>query len=42
LRCGYASAVPLAGATAQRASLESIQLIETEHGWRLESLASPQ
>jgi hypothetical protein len=37
-----ASAVVLASATGQKASLESVQLIETKHGWRLESLASPR
>jgi hypothetical protein len=36
-----ASAVVLTGARGQRASLESLQLIETSHGWRLASLASP-
>jgi len=41
VRGASASAVVLAGATGQRASLESIQLIETKHGWRLDSLASP-
>jgi hypothetical protein len=37
-----ASAVVLAGATGQPASLESIRLIETKDGWRLDSLASPR
>lgn len=37
-----ASAVVLAEATGQPASVESIQLIETKHGWRLASLASPR
>jgi hypothetical protein len=37
-----ASAVVLAGATGQTASLQSIQLVLTKHGWRLASLASPQ
>jgi Holliday junction resolvasome RuvABC endonuclease subunit len=37
-----ASAIVLASATGQKAALESIELIETKHGWRLESLASPQ
>jgi hypothetical protein len=36
-----ASAIVLASATGQKASVESIELIETKHGWRLESLASP-
>jgi hypothetical protein len=36
-----ASAVVLTGARGQRASLESLVLIETAHGWRLASLASP-
>jgi hypothetical protein len=36
-----ASAVVFAAATGQKASLESIQLIDTPHGWRLASLASP-
>jgi len=36
-----ASAVVLTGARGQRASLESLELIETPHGWRLASLASP-
>ena len=37
-----ASAVVLASASGQKAAVESIQLIQTKHGWRLESLASPQ
>jgi hypothetical protein len=37
-----ASAVVLATATGQSPSLESIQLIRTRHGWRLESLAAPR
>jgi hypothetical protein len=37
-----ASAIVLASATGQKAALESIELIETKHGWRLESLASPR
>lgn len=37
-----ASATVLASASGQRASVESIQLISTKHGWRLASLASPQ
>ena len=37
-----ASAIVLASATGQKAALESIQLIDTKHGWRLESLASPR
>jgi hypothetical protein len=36
-----ASAVVLTGARGQSASLESLQLIETARGWRLDSLASP-
>ncbi len=36
-----ASAVVLSGATGQRAALEKIQLVQTKHGWRLVSLASP-
>jgi hypothetical protein len=36
-----ASAVVLAGAAGQQASLETVQLVETTHGWRLASLASP-
>ena len=37
-----ASAVVLASATGQRAAIESIELIDTKHGWRLASLASPR
>lgn len=37
-----ASAVVLTGATRQRASLETIRLIDTKDGWRLVSLASPR
>lgn len=37
-----ASAVVLASATGQPAAVESIQLIDTNHGWRLASLASPR
>jgi hypothetical protein len=37
-----ASAIVLATATGQSASLESIQLIRTKHGWRLDSLAAPR
>jgi hypothetical protein len=37
-----ASAVVLSGAKGQQASLESVQLANTKHGWRLTSLASPQ
>ncbi len=37
-----ASAVVLAGATGQTAAIESIQLVDTKHGWRLASLASPR
>ena len=37
-----ASAIVLASATGQKAAVESIELIQTKHGWRLESLASPQ
>jgi hypothetical protein len=36
-----ASAVVLTGARGQRASLESLELTDTSHGWRLTSLASP-
>jgi ketosteroid isomerase-like protein len=36
-----ASATVVAAATGQASARESIQLIETEHGWRLASLASP-
>lgn len=37
----HASAVVLAGATGQTPSLQRIQLIQTQNGWRLASLASP-
>jgi hypothetical protein len=37
-----ASAVVLASATGQPTAIESIQLINTKNGWRLESLASPR
>jgi hypothetical protein len=37
-----ASAIVLAGASGQRPALETIELIHTQHGWRLDSLASPQ
>lgn len=37
-----ASAVVLAGATGQTAALETIELIQTQNGWRLVSLASPR
>jgi len=37
-----ASAVVLASATGQQAAIESIELIDTKHGWRLASLASPR
>jgi hypothetical protein len=37
-----ASAVVLASATGQPAAIESIELIDTKHGWRLASLASPR
>jgi hypothetical protein len=37
-----ASATVLASASGQQASVESIKLINTKHGWRLASLASPQ
>jgi hypothetical protein len=37
-----ASVTVLASASGQQPSLESIQLLETSHGWRLESLASPR
>jgi hypothetical protein len=39
---GSASAVVLARATGQPSSLESVQLTNTKHGWRLASLASPR
>jgi len=35
-----ASAVVLAGAKGQQASLETVELVETKNGWRLSSLAS--
>src|SRR5205085_10529976 len=35
-----ASAIVLASASGQKAPVESIELIQTKHGWRLESLAS--
>jgi hypothetical protein len=37
-----ASATVLASANGQQSSVESIQLVQTDHGWRLESLASPR
>jgi hypothetical protein len=37
-----ASAVVLTGAKGQEASLESVALTDTKHGWRLTSLASPR
>ena len=37
-----ASAVVLARAKGQQSSLESVQLSNTKHGWRLTSLASPR
>jgi Holliday junction resolvasome RuvABC endonuclease subunit len=37
-----ASAVVLAQASGQRSSVETIRLIKSQHGWRLESLASPR
>jgi hypothetical protein len=37
-----ASAVVLAQAKGQQASLESVQLTNTKNGWRLTSLASPR
>jgi hypothetical protein len=37
----HASAIVLAGATGQPAALERIELIQTQNGWRLASLASP-
>jgi hypothetical protein len=37
-----ASAVVLARAKGQQASVESVQLTNTKHGWRLTSLASPR
>jgi hypothetical protein len=42
VRGSTASAVVLATATGQPAAFESIQLIDTKHGWRLASLASPR
>ena len=38
----HASAVVLAGATGQTAALERLELIQTQNGWRLASLASPE
>jgi hypothetical protein len=38
----HASAVVLAGATGQAAALERLELIQTQNGWRLASLASPK
>ena len=37
-----ASAVVLAGASGQTSALESVQLIRTQAGWRLTSLAAPR
>ena len=37
-----ASAIVLAGASGQRPALEAIELVNTPHGWRLDSLASAQ
>ncbi len=37
-----ASAVVLAAATGQQASLTTIELVNTKNGWRLTSLASPR
>ena len=37
-----ASAVVLARAKGQQASIESVQLTNTKNGWRLTSLASPR
>jgi ketosteroid isomerase-like protein len=37
-----ASVVVLTSAQGQRASLASVQLIDTKNGWRLISLASPE
>ena len=37
-----ASAVVLAGARGQPAAVESVQLIDTKRGWRLQSLATPR
>jgi ketosteroid isomerase-like protein len=37
-----ASATVLTTATGQKAALASIELIQTKHGWRLASLASPE
>jgi hypothetical protein len=39
---GSASAVVLARAKGQQSSLESVQLTNTNDGWRLTSLASPR
>jgi hypothetical protein len=36
-----ASAVVLAGATGQTPALETIDLVNTPHGWRLTSLSAP-
>ena len=41
VRGSTATAVVLAAATGQTAAIESVQLINTPHGWRLVSLASP-
>ena len=41
VRGSTATAVVLAAATGQTAAIESVQLINTPHGWRLISLASP-
>ena len=38
----FASAVVLARAKGQQASIESVELTNTRHGWRLASLASPR
>ena len=41
VRGSTATAVVLAAATGQTSALESVELIDTAHGWRLVSLASP-
>jgi hypothetical protein len=41
VRGSTATAVVLAAATGQTSSIESVELVDTPHGWRLASLASP-
>jgi hypothetical protein len=38
---GKASAITLSTARNQQASVDTIELVKTEHGWRVSSLASP-